>query len=159
MQKVILLVVLLMVSSHLAANQTICHFPPGNPENFHTIVVSDKAAATHLEKHGDYAGACGEVVCPCGGLTLEDQPYGPFNWGEIITYADGLYYDCYSESPPSIKYEMENYTFSVQVDSAATDGSGFCVIEKWDMGGARARRANSRRSGCMHHGITSNCSG
>jgi hypothetical protein len=39
---------------------TICHIPPGNPENAHTITVGESAVAAHLENHGDYIGACGE---------------------------------------------------------------------------------------------------
>jgi hypothetical protein len=38
---------------------SICHIPPGNPENAHTIVVGAPAVPAHLA-HGDTAGACGE---------------------------------------------------------------------------------------------------
>ena len=37
--------------------QAVCHVPPGNPENAHTIVVSTSAVPTHLD-HGDSLGAC-----------------------------------------------------------------------------------------------------
>jgi len=37
---------------------TICHFPPGNPGNAHTISVGSKAAQTHILKHGDLMGEC-----------------------------------------------------------------------------------------------------
>jgi len=37
---------------------TICHFPPGNPGNAHTISVGPKAAQTHILKHGDLMGEC-----------------------------------------------------------------------------------------------------
>ena len=37
---------------------TICHFPPGNPENAHTIVVAAAAVPAHLELHGDFVGEC-----------------------------------------------------------------------------------------------------
>jgi hypothetical protein len=37
----------------------ICHVPPGNPANWHTITISEKALKAHL-KHGDLPGACGE---------------------------------------------------------------------------------------------------
>ena len=41
----------------------ICHVPPGNPENAHTIIVSGSAAATHLGHHdGDTAGSCGDAA-------------------------------------------------------------------------------------------------
>jgi hypothetical protein len=36
---------------------TICHIPPGNPDNAHTIRVSDNAVDAHLD-HGDTLGKC-----------------------------------------------------------------------------------------------------
>lgn len=36
---------------------TICHIPPGNPENAHTIRVSINALEAHLN-HGDTIGSC-----------------------------------------------------------------------------------------------------
>jgi hypothetical protein len=53
----------------------VCHFPPDNPSNFHTIVVSSNAVASHLA-HGDQLGACQRVggspvsVMVFGGLLL-----------------------------------------------------------------------------------------
>lgn len=38
---------------------TICHIPPGNPGNAHTITVGAPAEAAHLA-HGDTKGACSE---------------------------------------------------------------------------------------------------
>ena len=35
----------------------LCHIPPGNPDNAHTIVVGSDAVSAHLG-HGDYLGAC-----------------------------------------------------------------------------------------------------
>jgi len=37
---------------------TICHIPPGNPANAHTIVVGAPAVPAHLELHGDTLGEC-----------------------------------------------------------------------------------------------------
>jgi hypothetical protein len=37
---------------------TICHIPPGNPENMHEITVDESAAQAHFEEHGDFAGLC-----------------------------------------------------------------------------------------------------
>jgi hypothetical protein len=36
---------------------TICHVPPGNPDNAHTVTVSRNALDAHLA-HGDYKGPC-----------------------------------------------------------------------------------------------------
>lgn len=38
----------------------ICHIPPGNPENAHTINVSKIAARVHVLLHGDSYGSCDE---------------------------------------------------------------------------------------------------
>jgi hypothetical protein len=49
--------VLLLSSAAMAQQVTICHVPPGNPINAHTIGVSQKAVPAHLA-HGDTLGAC-----------------------------------------------------------------------------------------------------
>jgi len=36
----------------------ICHIPPGNPENQHTICVGAAAVEAHQSHHGDLIGAC-----------------------------------------------------------------------------------------------------
>jgi Dictyostelium (slime mold) repeat/EGF-like domain len=40
-----------------SAKVQVCHIPPGNPANFHTITISENALQAHLG-HGDLAGAC-----------------------------------------------------------------------------------------------------
>lgn len=37
----------------------ICHIPPGNPDNAHTITVSVNAVDAHVAQHGDTIGECG----------------------------------------------------------------------------------------------------
>ncbi len=42
----------------------VCHVPPGNPGNAHSICVSPNAIAAHVPLHGgDYLGPCGNVSC------------------------------------------------------------------------------------------------
>ena len=36
----------------------ICHIPPGNPDNAHTITVGAPAVAAHMANHGDRSGPC-----------------------------------------------------------------------------------------------------
>ena len=43
--------------------QAVCHVPPGNPDNAHTIVISVNAVQTHLD-HGDSLGPCPEEPGP-----------------------------------------------------------------------------------------------
>lgn len=39
------------------AKVQVCHIPPGNPSNFHTITISENALQAHLA-HGDIVGTC-----------------------------------------------------------------------------------------------------
>ena len=39
---------------------TICHIPPGNPGNAHTITVGEPAVVAHVAEHGDTIGPCPE---------------------------------------------------------------------------------------------------
>jgi len=41
---------------------TVCHIPPGNPANAHTICIGNAAVQAHLDHHGDFIG-----TCSCGG--------------------------------------------------------------------------------------------
>jgi hypothetical protein len=56
---------------------TVCHVPPGNPGNAHTITISRSALPAHLA-HGDTEGACptdASTGACCGvGSGCEDLP-------------------------------------------------------------------------------------
>ena len=53
----------------------VCHAPPGNTANIHTIKIKESALAIHLA-HGDLAGACNELcasLCDDGNAcTIDD---------------------------------------------------------------------------------------
>lgn len=53
---------------------TICHMPPGNPGNAHTLTVGAAAQATHLA-HGDTLGECDEEALP---PTRQEQQQAEF---------------------------------------------------------------------------------
>ncbi|OIO70440.1 MAG: hypothetical protein COW19_00290 [Zetaproteobacteria bacterium CG12_big_fil_rev_8_21_14_0_65_55_1124] len=48
-------------ASGRSSKATICHIPPGNPGNQHTISVSQSAVSAHMA-HGDVMGACSGTV-------------------------------------------------------------------------------------------------
>jgi hypothetical protein len=54
---------------------TICHIPPGNPDNAHTISVGAPALDAHLA-HGDTEGECVEVAATAeaGTASADDGP-------------------------------------------------------------------------------------
>jgi hypothetical protein len=64
---------------------TICHIPPGNPSNAHTICVGNAAVNAHVRNHNDPIGPCA-VEPPCnsgpdagtgGGETPDAPPATP----------------------------------------------------------------------------------
>jgi hypothetical protein len=51
-------------SAAFAGNKlTICHIPPGNPDNAHSITISASALPAHMA-HGDSLGECGSDDSP-----------------------------------------------------------------------------------------------
>jgi hypothetical protein len=59
-----------------AAKVSVCHSPPDNPDNFHTIMINENALAAHLA-HGDIAGSCNAAcatLCDDGNAcTIDDN--------------------------------------------------------------------------------------
>jgi len=61
-------------SIHAGNKVKVCHVPPGNPDSFHTITVSENALQAHLS-HGDLAGSCfanAEALCDDGNACTID---------------------------------------------------------------------------------------
>ncbi|NVO02984.1 MAG: carboxypeptidase regulatory-like domain-containing protein [Bacteroidetes bacterium] len=57
---------------------TICHIPPGNPGNAHTITINSNALQAHLA-HGDYLGSCNSGGTNGGVIyftTFHNKPQG-----------------------------------------------------------------------------------
>jgi len=71
-------VVLASGVAHAEKKVTVCHRPPGNPENPQTILVGEPAVNAHLA-HGDALGACisgcqgNPVVCDDGNVCTTDS--------------------------------------------------------------------------------------
>ena len=49
---------LLSLQDPMQPKVTICHIPPGQPNNAHTITVGESAVAAHILEHGDGIGPC-----------------------------------------------------------------------------------------------------
>jgi hypothetical protein len=62
-----------MVTQSGVEKVTICHIPPGNPGNAHTITVGAPAVPAHLAEHGDSIGPCPEPA-PSPTPTPEPTP-------------------------------------------------------------------------------------
>ena len=45
-----------------AGQVVICHVPPGNPDNDHTIEIGSPAVDAHVENHGDSVGPCDDAT-------------------------------------------------------------------------------------------------
>ena len=60
-----------------AGKVCLCHIPPGNPGNAHTICVGAPAVKAHLG-HGDTLGECSSGVSVCGGTSEVACPTGQF---------------------------------------------------------------------------------
>jgi hypothetical protein len=53
----LIVAVAVMAAGGPADRVTICHIPPGNPGNAHTITINLNALPSH-EAHGDFLGEC-----------------------------------------------------------------------------------------------------
>ncbi|MBP8811392.1 MAG: hypothetical protein KBG48_15835 [Kofleriaceae bacterium] len=82
---------------HGPGKVTVCHVPPGNPGNAHTIRVSRSAVRAHLA-HGDYLGECASTCAPEGGACADtdDCCLGECRSGACMTVcAPGALLACY----------------------------------------------------------------
>lgn len=71
---VAVLAIVFGAASAQAAKVDVCHLPPGNPDNWHTISVSENALQAHLN-HGDLEGSClanCETLCDDGDACTQD---------------------------------------------------------------------------------------
>jgi hypothetical protein len=58
----------LLFAAQVASGKTVmCHIPPGNPANAHTISVGSQASASDHLAHGDCFGSCPCAVCASTG--------------------------------------------------------------------------------------------
>ena len=103
---------------------TICHFPPVNPGNAHTLTIGAPAVATHLAEHGDTLGACTAVVT----VSSQQQRGGSsssanVNQGSVAQLAHRLRAECSGEA------ELSQSSVGALKSALAADGVDLAVID------------------------------
>lgn len=101
----------------------LCHIPPGNPDAIHNIEVGERAASTHMYRHGDFLSPIQDIRL---GGQAGDTYIGPTCNG------DGTYRTCYYVSGNGLPAGGENYLIFLDdteypVAFSATDGA-FIVV-------------------------------
>ncbi len=113
---------------------TICHIPPGNPSNAHTITISENALQAHINNHGDIPGACGldcESYCPDDGnactsncdLETGECEYEPVDCGDSLL--------CTADSCDTVQgcqnVELQCPEIECQIGMCSEFDGGMCV--------------------------------
>jgi hypothetical protein len=128
---------LLMGMETQAGAVSVCHIPPGNPDNAHRIEVGQRAVNTHL-RHGDEVfesdeceigiGAClqeGQNVCTSEGIVCDAVPLEPGEeTNDAGTCADTIDNDCdgfIDEQDPDCDPDPLGCPCADQVNLSATE--------------------------------------
>lgn len=130
--------------------QTVCHIPPGNPANQHTINVGTSAVNAHLA-HGDVLGSCSpeEVATPlvCEGYDDEITKCAESTSDASVTglTLNGIEIDLEGKTYQSGEsIEAADYVFTsdgtyddnaVEFDAALPDGSWYSLTFVFADGG------------------------
>jgi hypothetical protein len=105
---------------------TICHVPPGNPDNAHTIVVGAPAVDPHLA-HGDFEGECDGDE----GATDDDLD----DDGEADDADDVKVLVCHvPPGHPDGRRTIEISEDALEAHQAHGDTEGECEVEEGDLG-------------------------
>lgn len=112
-------VILPEVAAAGPVKQEVCHIPPDDPFNFHTITISPKAWGAH-EGHGDLDGACNGVcasLCDdANACTIDDTGDCEFNGCPLVRApvdcddGDPLTEDSCSPASGCVNVCMDGYT-------------------------------------------------
>jgi len=110
-----LLLYLLYLPAFAGNKVDICHLPPDNPDNWHTITVGENALPAHLN-HGDYEYSClenCETLCSDDDVCTQDVEANPTECA------------CLPEPRPTVDCDDSN---ECTVDSCSSAAGG-CVYD------------------------------
>ena len=104
---------------------TICHIPPGNHDNGHTITVGESAVKAHMA-HGDKLGACPETVPPpCSGAAAKGGVGGDSHGGRYGDFENGFCETSAIGKRTTVKYFAENIGREILLPSGSVGDEGW----------------------------------
>ncbi len=110
----------------------VCHIPPGNPANWHTITVGQPAVNAHVTNHGDMIGTCDaicESLCEDGNMCTQDvDPAG--DDCECLD-APGPPVDCIDDDPCTVD-DCDPDTGCDNSPVVCEDDGNLCTVEMCD---------------------------
>ena len=112
----------------------ICHCPPGNPDNCHTIRVGKKAVASHLRNHpGDHEGVCDDDQDRCLEITeLEAGAQRVGDDGLLLTTegSDGFGAAAFGVPDDTTFSEIDSIsgTFDFETGTCGAGTPRYCVV-------------------------------
>ncbi len=128
----------------------VCHVPPGNPGNAHTLSISVNAVPAHLSGHtGDRLGKCEQVPCTSSFSLVNNATSRDNMISEIMTGAIGI----------AVLPNPNNGQFTLQLNNL--QGS-FAVVSIVDANGATIEKKNiqvSAKGNTMLFNLGSKASG
>jgi hypothetical protein len=83
----------------------LCHIPPGNPGNAHTLCISESAVQDHLA-HGCALGSCGEIGSTCSFAKLAPNMETDNSSGKIAEKASSIVNLAIAPNPFDAEFNM-----------------------------------------------------
>lgn len=122
----------------LSRHVTICHIPPGNPGNAHTITIGRPALRAHLA-HGDddhddddHAGGGGQTAVISLSLHFENPSIADVSLSAILTLQPGRSGSVRLDSPVLDIAQYRGQRFTVRFTSTAPVFSGMVQSDDFD---------------------------